>query len=198
MVSKQQTKTPRLANAPQQVKILAGQWRGTKLPVLLDDDVRPTPARVRETVFNWLQGIIVGSDCLDVFAGSGALGLEAASRGANTAQLVDIDSRVVKQLTQQIDKLQAQTVKICCRDALEFLRETQQVFDVIFLDPPFNKLHPFEILPVIQQQQLLKENGLAYVEFSTINQHKTLPEMWQWQRHSIAGEVEYGLISIKT
>ena len=92
---KSQKKVHNLARAPQQVRIIAGRWRGTKLPVVLQDDVRPTPSRVRETLFNWLQARIEGSHCLDLFAGSGALGFEAVSRGAAQATLVDNDAKVI-------------------------------------------------------------------------------------------------------
>ncbi len=196
-MSKQQTKTHKLASAPQQVKILAGQWRGTKLSVLLQDDVRPTPARVRETLFNWLQATIVGSDCLDLFAGSAALGFEALSRGANSVVAVDNDPQVIRLITQQVDKLQAKSMQVVCTDAKNFIHQTQQTFDVIFLDPPFSKIDAVAMLPIIHQQQLVTANSLVYLEFSTRNRPSTLPEPWQWQRQSKAGEVEYGLVTIK-
>ena len=100
-MSKQAKQARKLATAPQQVKILAGQWRATSLPVLLNDDIRPTPSRVRETLFNWLQPTLEGSRCLDLFAGSGALGFEAVSRGAKSAYLIDKDPQVIRLLLQQ-------------------------------------------------------------------------------------------------
>jgi len=193
-VSKQQKKTHKLASAPQQIKILAGRWRGTKLPVLLEDDLRPTPSRVRETLFNWLQPYIVGSQCLDLFAGSGALSFEAVSRGANSAILVDKDPRVVQLLSQQLNKLQAEEIQVVCDDGLHYLQQLEQAFDIIFLDPPFSKLHPLDLLTQIDNKQLLKPNGVVYAEFSAKNRPESVPEGWRWQRQSKAGEVEYGLL----
>lgn len=193
-MSKQQKKTHKLASAPQQIKILAGRWRGTKLPVLLEDDLRPTPSRVRETLFNWLQPYIVGSQCLDLFAGSGALSFEAVSRGASSAVLVDQDPRVVQLLSQQLNKLQAAEMQVVCDDGLNYLQQLEQAFDIIFLDPPFSKIHPLDLLAQIDSRQLLRPNGVVYAEFSAKNRPESVPEGWRWQRQSKAGEVEYGLL----
>lgn len=184
----------KIASAPQQVKILAGCWRGTKLPVLLQDDIRPTPSRVRETLFNWLQTYIVGSDCLDLFAGSGALAFEAVSRGANSAVLVDKDKQVINLLSQQIDKLHANQIHAVCDDGLRYLQKSQQAFDIIFLDPPFSKISPLDLLEQINNLQLLKPKGLVYVEYSANNSLDAIPQGWQWSRQSNAGEVKYGLL----
>ena len=193
-MSKQTNKAHKLASAPQHVRILSGCWRGTKLPVLLQDDIRPTPNRVRETLFNWLQAQIVGSHCLDLFAGSGALGFEAVSRGASKAILVDFDQQVTRLLTQQVEKLQAKQIEIVCDDAMHYLNNIEQEFDIIFLDPPFSKFNPLEILALIKDNQLLKPEGLVYVELSANNFSKNLPPGWQWKRQSKAGEVQYGLL----
>jgi len=194
-VSKSQTKTHKLASAPQTVKIIGGQWRGTKLPVLLKDDVRPTSSRVRETLFNWLQSYIAGSDCLDLYAGSGALGLEALSRGANTAVMVEKDRQVAKLLSDQVNKLQSEHALVICGDATDYILSTQNKFDLIFLDPPFSKINPLEILNLIVEKKLLKPNGLVYTEYSAKTCSDSVPAEWQWQRQSNAGEVEYGLLT---
>ncbi len=197
-MSKQQKKTHKLASAPQQIKILAGRWRGTKLPVLLEDDLRPTPSRVRETLFNWLQASIVGSQCLDLFAGSGALGIEAVSRGASSAVLVDKDPRVVQLLSQQLSKLQAEDeIQVFCDNGLHYLQQLEQAFDIIFLDPPFSKLHPLDLLSQIDNKQLLKPNGVVYAEFFAKTSTACVPSGWCWQRQSKAGEVEYGLLAVE-
>lgn len=193
-MSKQQTKTHKLSAAPQQVKILAGQWRGTKLPVKFQDDVRPTPSRVRETLFNWLQPCIIGSRCLDLFSGSGALGFEAVSRGADSALLIDKDQQITHQLQQQANKLNTDKIHAQCGDAINFLTNTQHVYDIIFLDPPFSKINPFDLLDIIQQQQLLTPEGLIYVEYAAHNPPELMAEQWQWWRQSKAGEVEFGLL----
>lgn len=194
-MSKSQTKTHKLASAPQTVKIIGGQWRGTKLPVLLKDDVRPTSSRVRETLFNWLQSYIAGSDCLDLFAGSGALGLEALSRGASSAVMVEKDKQVAKLLTDQVKKLQSENALVISGDATDYMQNTQNKFDLIFLDPPFSEINPLDILNIILEKKLLKPNGLVYTEYSAKVRSNSVPEEWQWQRQSKAGEVEYGLLT---
>lgn len=194
-MSKSQTKTHKLALAPQTVKIIGGQWRGTKLPVLLKDDVRPTSSRVRETLFNWLQSYIAGSDCLDLFAGSGALGLEALSRGASSAVMVEKDKQVAKLLSDQVKKLQSENALVISGDATDYMQNTQNKFDLIFLDPPFSEINPLDILNIILEKKLLKPNGLVYTEYSAKVGSNSVPEEWQWQRQSKAGEVEYGLLT---
>ena len=193
-MSKQAKQARKLATAPQQVKILAGQWRATSLPVLLNDDIRPTPSRVRETLFNWLQPTLEGSRCLDLFAGSGALGFEAVSRGAKSAHLIDKDPQVIRLLKQQVEKLNADGIQVICDDAYNYLQHCEGAFDIIFLDPPFTKLHPFELLQIIQSKCLLKAGGCIYVEYSIKNNTDSMPVDWRWRRQSKAGEVEYGLI----
>ena len=193
-MSKQAKTAHNLASAPQRVKILAGQWRATTLPVLLNDEIRPTPSRVRETLFNWLQPTVAGSRCLDLFAGSGALGFEAVSRGADLAVLLDKDRHVARLLTQQVEKLKADGVEVICDDAFNYLQQCESAFDIIFLDPPFAKFHPFELLKIIDSKRLLKAGGTVYVEYSIENNTDSVPSGWQWRRHSKAGEVEYGLV----
>ncbi len=196
-MSKSQKKTHNLARAPQQVRIIAGRWSGTKLPVALQDDVRPTPDRVRETLFNWLQTRIEGSHCLDLFAGSGALGFEAVSRGAARATLVDNDQKVVSLLSQQVERLDAKEISLACADALSYIQHCSTQFDIIFVDPPFSKYNPDEILQQLIDSDRIKKGGLIYLEASPEKFPQTLPDSWQWQRQLKAGQVECGLISTK-
>ncbi len=196
-MSKRQTKTHKLAQAPQQVKLIAGRWRGTKLPVILQEGVRPTPSRVRETLFNWLRTRIEGSHCLDLFTGSGALGFEAVSRGAAHATLVDIDQKVVSLLSQQVEKLDAQEISLTCADALTYIQHCSAQFDIIFLDPPFAKYQPEEILHTLMDSECIKSGGLIYLEASPEKFPQTLPDTWQWQRQLKAGQVECGLMAAK-
>ena len=194
-MSKRQKKTHKLARAPQQVKLIAGRWRGTKLPVVLQDDIRPTPNRVRETLFSWLQTRIEGSHCLDLFTGSGALGFEAVSRGAAHATLVDNDQKVVSLLSQQVEKLDAQEIILTCTDALTYMENCSAQFDIIFLDPPFSRYNPDELLQTVIDSECIKNKGLIYLEASPEKFPKTLPDNWQWQRQLKAGQVECGLIA---
>ena len=192
------SKLPRLVNsldrAPQYVKIIAGHWRGTRLPVMLKDGVRPTANRVRETLFNWLRMSIEGSHCLDMFAGSGALGFEAVSRGAGSATLIDNDPKIIGLLTEQAKRLHADNIKILCADSLQFCEQTNNQYDCIFIDPPFSRFNLAEILDKITSSQMLKDNTLIYVEGPAGNLPQQLPSEWQWKRQSKAGDVEYGLI----
>lgn len=125
--------------SPGSVRIIAGQWRGTRLPVADAAGLRPTPDRVRETLFNWLQGSLPGARVLDLFAGSGALGLEAVSRGARGAVLVERDPRLAESLRATVARLGAgDRVEVACADALAWLRAAPRgTFDVVFVDPPF-------------------------------------------------------------
>ena len=196
-MGKRQKKTSDLSAAPQQVRLIAGCWRGTKLSVILKDDIRPTPVRVRETLFNWLQTYIEGSCCLDLFAGSGALGFEAVSRGAGHATLVDSDVAVTQLLSTHQERLDANQIEIVCANAIQYLGNTSRQFDIIFLDPPFSKFNLEEILQQVADHNILKSGGVVYVESSPEKKPQNLPIGWQWQRQSNAGQVEYGIISIE-
>ena len=124
---------------PGQVRIIGGEWRGRKLVLPQDVALRPSPDRVRETLFNWLAPVIDGANVLDLFAGTGALGFEALSRGAASAALVDHDERVVRRLREHAELLGANAVTVVSADALAWLRNTTPMpFDVVFLDPPFD------------------------------------------------------------
>ena len=121
-----------------EVRIIGGQWRRTKLPVALKPGLRPTPDRVRETLFNWLGQSLVGWRCADVFAGTGALGLEAASRGAAKVQLCEQDSALATQLQAHLTRLQASHASVLKGDGLSWLKQQSAgSLDLVFLDPPF-------------------------------------------------------------
>ena len=194
-MSKNQKKNSHLHTAPHHVKIIGGRWRGTKLPVILKENIRPTPARVRETLFNWLQTYIEGSRCLDLFAGSGALGFESISRGAGHASFVDIDPQVTKLLSQQLTKLQSSDGEIICMDGVGFIDACNNPFDIVYLDPPFSLFNLENILEKLSASNVLKPDGLVYVESSVENFPQKLPINWKWKRQSNASQVEYGLLT---
>jgi len=128
----------RLAKVPHEVRIIGGQWKRTRLSVVDAPGLRPTPARVRETLFNWLGQDLSGWRCLDAFAGTGALGLEAASRGAGEVVLVEHDNELLVRLRRMKEQLKADAVRVERGDALAALRQRAgQNLDVVFLDPPF-------------------------------------------------------------
>ncbi len=152
-----------------QVRIIGGSWKRTPLPVLSASGLRPTPDRVRETVFNWINhqrdGNWATAQVLDLFAGSGALGFEAASRGAHSVMMVDSLSPVVQQLENIKQKLHADAVQILRGDALAVAQSAAsrgQRFDLIFLDPPYQQNFIERCLPLCSK--LLNEGGLVYVE----------------------------------
>jgi 16S rRNA (guanine966-N2)-methyltransferase len=172
------------------VRIIAGEWRGRHIEVPDDTAVRPTPDRVRETVFNWLRDSLVGARCLDLFAGTGALGFESLSRGAAEAYFVEQDAKLVEALRTTAAKLGA-APKIVRRDALAFLREPPAArFDVVFLDPPYAApLDPLlAVLPA-----WLHPGALVYVERPRKEGLPVVPSA-SWVKQSYAGAVVYGLL----
>lgn len=150
-------------HALHQVRIIGGSWKRTPLPVLDLDGLRPTPDRVRETLFNWLGQQLGGLVCLDLFAGTGALGFEAASRGAQRVLMVERDARVAAQLGAIRHKLDAQAVEIVQADALRLATGlTPAAFDIVFLDPPFGSDLLARALALALP--LVAPGGVIYVE----------------------------------
>jgi 16S rRNA (guanine(966)-N(2))-methyltransferase RsmD len=181
---------------PQQVRIIGGAWKRTPLPVLDALGLRPTPDRVRETVFNWINHLQddnwAQAQILDLFAGSGALGFEAASRGAASVLMVDANTAVVRQLETIKAKLQANAVTIQRGDALataQSLAARGQKFDLIFLDPPYSLDLLSRSLPLCLQ--LVKEGGLVYAESDA---NLEAAEGWEVVRSDKAGMVYYHLL----
>lgn len=194
---------PRLA--PQQVRIIGGAWKRRLLPVLDALGLRPTPDRVRETVFNWIHHQLGGdwekADCLDLFAGSGALGFEAASRGARSVTMLDFHAPAVRQLDANKEMLQAQNVLNLRGDAFVVARDLAargQRYDLIFLDPPYQQDLIAKALPMCAG--LLKEDGLVYVEAEfALPQGDQLPDWlapWEQVRADKAGMVFYHLLKL--
>jgi 16S rRNA (guanine(966)-N(2))-methyltransferase RsmD len=181
---------------PQQVRIIGGAWKRTPLPVLDALGLRPTPDRVRETVFNWINHLRDDdwsqTRVLDLFAGSGGLGFEAASRGAASVTMIDANTAVVRQLESIKDKLKAENVRIMRGDAVasaQSLAGRGEKFDLIFLDPPYSLDLLSRTLPLCLQ--LVKEGGLVYVES---DQPVVAPEGWELVREDKAGMVYYHLL----
>jgi 16S rRNA (guanine966-N2)-methyltransferase len=150
-----------------QVRIIAGTWRGRRIHFPPVAGLRPTGDRVRETLFNWLSPVIVGAKCLDLFAGSGALGFEAASRRAASVVMIDRDRQVCAALTQNCLDLSASDVQVTNCDALSWLyanRTDIKNFDILFVDPPFRSSVQNKVLDVIATQSLLASGTTIYVE----------------------------------
>jgi 16S rRNA (guanine966-N2)-methyltransferase len=177
--------------APQgSVRIIAGAWRGRRLSIAAGTTVRPTPDRVRETLFNWLRDDVAGARCLDLYAGTGALGFEALSRAAAEAWFVEQDAALVAALQAQAGAFDVQP-RIVRQDAASLLRgRASQQFDVVFLDPPYSL--PVEPLLALLPPWL-SERGVVYVERPRT---PGLPQVasGSWLKRSHAGAVEYGLL----
>jgi 16S rRNA (guanine966-N2)-methyltransferase len=146
------------------LRIIGGEWRSRRLTFADAPHLRPTPARVRETLFNWLQGRIVGACCLDLFAGSGALGFEALSRGAKQVVMVEKHPAAANALRQNSQLLHATGAQLINDDALRYLQRATERFDVIFLDPPFRQDFLPKVLNLINTRGLLNTDGLIYLE----------------------------------
>jgi 16S rRNA (guanine(966)-N(2))-methyltransferase RsmD len=193
------------AGPPQQVRIIGGAWKRTPLPVLDALGLRPTPDRVRETVFNWINhqlGGLDGGDCLDLFAGSGALGFEAASRGAGSVVMVDSHPQVVRQLEENKEKLKADNIRVLRADALACAHDMAargQRFDVIFLDPPYQQDLLAKSLPLCRS--LVKDGGLVYAESGAALpfDEADVPDWlagWELVRADNAGMVYFHLLKL--
>ena len=183
------------ATPPQQVRIIAGRWKGRMLPVVQQEHVRPTPNRVRETLFNWLQSYIQGSFCLDLFAGSGVLGIESVSRGAAHATIIDQDPAVIALLQKQVALLEASEINLLCMNGVSFLANQESKFDIVYLDPPFGKIDLEQLMSDLATSNALKPAALIYLESPLDKLPQELPSTWQWRRQAKASQVAYGLIA---
>jgi len=175
-----------------QIRIIGGQWRGRKLPVPNSPGLRPTTDRVRETLFNWLAPVIQGARCLDCFAGSGALGLEALSRYAGSATLLEFERPVAQQLEKNLALLQGKGT-VVNTNTLGWLAGNGQPFDVVFLDPPFRKGLLAETVTLLEQQGWLADEAWIYVEAEAESAAADVPANWQLHREKVAGQVAYRL-----
>lgn len=177
----------------QKVKIIGGQWRGRNLPFPDVAGLRPTPARVRETLFNWLQYDVMASRCLDLYAGSGALGMEAASRGAKQVVQVDNNAQVCRQLKANIELVVTRQVKIVQQDVFRYLAGDAETFNLVFLDPPFAQGLAVQVANWLEDKLWLTSHAKIYIEVESKLELKGLPENWEMLKHKIAGEVGYYL-----
>jgi 16S rRNA (guanine966-N2)-methyltransferase len=174
------------------IRIIAGLHRGRKLPVLVAEGLRPTTDRVKETVFNWLMPFIQDSICLDCFAGSGGLGFEALSRGASHVNFIELNKFAVQQLKENQQLLKANNISVIQSDALSFIQNNTQKFDVVFLDPPFRQ-NFIEQTAILLNEKSLADNALIYIEMESEQNNQKLPLNWKLLKEKIAGQVIYRL-----
>lgn len=173
------------------VRIIGGMWRGRHIVVPEVVAVRPTPNRVRETVFNWLQGAIVDAICLDAFAGSGALGFEALSRSAKHVTFVEMDKHVAQQLKKTAEELKTNDINVVPH-TFEQARFHQQ-FDIVFLDPPFHRGLVSVAAKKLEDEGALASRALIYTETEAELITLDMPPNWHLCKQKKAGEVSYSL-----
>jgi len=174
------------------VRINAGEWRSRLLKFPDAEGLRPTPERVRQTVFNWLGQDMTGLSCLDLFAGTGVMGFEALSRNARSAVLVEKTSAVYKAILDNKATLKADAAQVFNTDALNFLSQNRQLFDVVFLDPPYHQGWLAKVLPLLPAH--LNPDGFVYAEAEFEIQ---TDELWQVVKQSKAGNVFYHLLKLR-
>lgn len=179
---------------PSQVRIIAGQWRGRKIPVPDIEGLRPTPDRIRETLFNWLAADCRGAVALDCFAGSGVLGFETSSRGANTVVMIEKNKSAWQSLDAQAQRLDADNIKLLCGDVLELIPQLSQSYSLVFIDPPY-------ALPDLRTQVLdsllahgkLIDGARIYLEWPQGESFELPSSEFQWLKQKKAGSVHYAI-----
>lgn len=179
---------------PNELRIIGGEWRGRRLSFPGLPGLRPTPDRVRETLFNWLSPVVEGARCADLFAGSGALGLEALSRGAAGVTFIDNQPEVVRQLRESLQRLQAAgRGEVVCADAARWLDSATGPYRIAFVDPPFAAGLGAGMLPALAAAGLMEHGGWVYVEQAADQPPPGAPEGWSLHRQGRAGGVGYYL-----
>lgn len=185
-----------------EVRIIGGLWRGRKLPVLNSQGLRPTGDRVKETLFNWLMPYITDSRCLDCFAGSGSLGLEALSRQAKRVVFVELNKTVANQIIKNLQLLKCEQGEVVIQNSLDFLKQPKNPphfepagkdkFDIVFIDPPFHFNLAQQTVFLLEQNYWLNPNALIYIETEKDN-HLNIPTNWLLLKEKITGMVSYRL-----
>lgn len=175
------------------IRIIAGKWRSRQLLFEALPGLRPTPIKIRETAFNWLQAQVAGSDCLDLYAGSGALGFEAASRGANTVLMVEHNGTACRWLKHNADRLRATQINIAQTDVLQFLAGTALPFNLVLLDPPFAQGLAQQTCHWLEDNGWLAAQAKVYIEVERSLILDNMPKNWHCLKNKQAGQVAYYL-----
>lgn len=176
------------------IRIIGGNWRGRKIEVIEAEGLRPTPDRIRETLFNWLADACPGANVLDCFAGSGVLGLEALSRGAKRLVALEQNPRALENLRMQLQKLDCDAVEIIAGDALASIAGLRQAFDLVFIDPPYARPGlRLQVLHRLEAQGCLRPGARLYFEWPG-DESFELPEPgFEWLKRKSAGQVNYAI-----
>ena len=178
------------------MRIIAGCWRGRRVSFEQSKaDLRPTGDRIRETLFNWLDPYIRDARCLDMFAGTGVLGLEALSRGAAGVIFIEKDPEVARQLEQNLHKLEAEHGRVLQGDAVDRLKTVGSPVHIVFLDPPFAGTDYANLCTLLEQSGCLAEEALIYIEMPRKSDWPDLPANWEIRKEKTAGQVRYALLA---
>jgi 16S rRNA (guanine966-N2)-methyltransferase len=197
----QKSSAKKASQGNNQLRVIGGQWRGRKLNFADGEGLRPTMDRVRETLFNWLQADIVGARCLDLFSGSGALGLEALSRYAAEVVMIDKNPQAIRMIRQNLELLAVENAQLIQSDAKKYLQNQladpseHNKFDIVFLDPPFNQHLVPVFCELLQQSQCLSDNALIYIEIEKSTKLPPLPDSWTVLKEKKAGQLAYYLVN---
>jgi len=192
------TQKPRPASNGGELRIIGGDWRSRILRFPDAGGVRPTPARTRETLFNWLTHHLAGSRCLDLFAGSGALGLEALSRGAATTIFVDHTPALAQALRGNLRLLKSEQGEVACQNIETYLAQPPaKPVDILFMDPPFRQGWLEKLFPMIADNGWVKPGGWIYAEHESDTPTPPAPSNWTLHRQKTAGQVTYCLFRVK-
>lgn len=196
MVRRRQQNTSQKKPSSGFVRIISGLWRGRKLPVHDAEGLRPTTDRVKETLFNWLAQDVPRAKCLDLFAGSGGLGFEAASRQAEMVTLIELNSSAFKQLQSNIAALNTSNLTAVNSDALSYLKQAGTPHHVVFIDPPFRQGLLDETIQLLEQNGWLTDDALIYIETEKeLTLDNAIPAHWHLHREKTAGQVSYRLFN---
>ena len=181
-----------------QVRIIGGRWRGRKLAFSPTDGLRPTGDRIRETLFNWLAADINGAHCADLFAGTGALGLEALSRGAAQCDFVDSSRIAQTAIAEHLKRFEAVEQGHCHPGpAQQFLKTATQPYDIVFIDPPFKLPLVEPTCNALAQRHLLSDGALVYIESKAKSPPPRMPTGWHLHRDKVSGGVAYRLFKVE-
>ena len=177
-----------------QVRIIGGKWRGRKLPVIDAAGLRPTPDRVRETLFNWLAPDCRGASVLDCFAGSGVLGFEALSRGAERLVALERHPQAIANLQLQAERLETGAIEILRGDALGSIGQLRQKFDIVFIDPPYAEPQlRGQVFRLLEEQHCLQSGARIYFEWPDSESFDLPSPSLQWLKQKNAGQVNYAI-----
>jgi len=177
-----------------EVRIIGGKWRSRRIKFSGNPHLRPTPNRVRETVFNWLTPTVIDAVCLDMFAGSGALSFEALSRGAKSVVMLDKSKQVISHLKKNADILHADNMVFICKEFTPKLHNLfHQQFDIVFLDPPFRQNLVTICSQWLEENACLTEDAIIYTETESSLKNIGVPTNWELRRQKTAGQVCYSL-----